>query len=253
MGLIFITVAPLAWTFVRHRPEDVGLKPDGGDTEREVSVQGNEAVPEESWTAREALHSRSFWLVAVGFMLTSFPGSSIFIHMSSFVQSKGFSLSEGALAVSFYGAGTLAGRFTWGFLIPRLGVYRSLVLYGFGYGLSILLFVAPHSLPPIYATTILLGIAISGAQQMNVQAYADYFGRESLGQLLGYANFMASITGAAAPLVAAAAYDTTQSYSLVFSVWGVFALIAGACFLFSKPSRRMATVATPGLTNPNPM
>ena len=47
----------------------------------------------------EALHSRSFWLVAVGFMLTSFPGSSIFIHMSSFVQSKGFSLSEGALAV----------------------------------------------------------------------------------------------------------------------------------------------------------
>jgi MFS family permease len=239
MGLIFLTVAPMAWTWVRHRPEDVGLKPDGGDTSREVSVGARDAAStDDDWTAAEALHSRSFWLVAIGFMLTSFPGSSIFIHMSSFVQSKGFSLSEGALAVSFYGAGTLIGRFTWGYLIPRLGVHRSLVLYGIGYGLSILLFVAPHSLPPIYATTILLGIAISGSQQMNVQAYADYFGRTNLGALLGYAQLMASITGAAAPLIAAAAFDTTESYSIVFSVWGAFAIVAGVCFIFSKPARR---------------
>ena len=136
MGLIFLTVAPMAWHFVRHRPEDLGLKPDGGDTARDTRVGTDDVTPDEdSWTVREALHSRSFWLVAVGFMLTSFPGSSIFIHMSSFVQSKGFTLSEGALAVSFYGAGTLVGRFTWGFLIPRLGVHRSLVLYGFGYGM----------------------------------------------------------------------------------------------------------------------
>ena len=101
------------------------------------------------------------------------------------------------------------------------------MLYGLGYGLSILLFVAPHSLPPIYATTMLLGIAISGSQQMNVQAYADYFGRANLGALLGYAELMASLTGAAAPLMAAAAFDTTESYSLVFSIWGIFALAAG--------------------------
>jgi len=247
MGLIFLSVAPLAWVWIRHRPEDVGLKPDGGDTPREVSVGPESAAANDDWTAAEALHSRSFWLVAVGFMLTSFPASSIFIHMSSFVQSKGFSLSEGALAVSFYGAGTLIGRFTWGYLIPKLGVHRSLVLYGIGYGLSILLFVAPHSLPPIYATTILLGIAISGSQQMNVQAYADYFGRTNLGALLGYAQLMASLTGAAAPLVAAAAFDTTESYSLVFSIWGVFALAAGVCFVFSKPARtrRAAGVAEP--------
>jgi sugar phosphate permease len=238
MGLIFLIVAPMAWAFVRHRPEDLGLKPDGGDSARDDSVTPATGAPvEESWTVREALHSRSFWLVAVGFMLTSFPGSSIFIHMSSFVQSKGFSLSEGALAVSFYGAGTLVGRFTWGFLIPRLGVHRSLVTYGFGYGLSILCFVAPQSLPPIYATTVLLGIAISGSQQMNVQAYADYFGRGNLGGIMGYASLMSSITGSAAPLIAAAAFDTTESYSIVFSLWGVFAMVAGACFLFSKPRR----------------
>jgi sugar phosphate permease len=245
MGLIFLIVAPMAWHFVRHRPEDLGLKPDGGDVAPYAGGANDVQPADESWTTREALHSRSFWLVAVGFMLTSFPGSSIFIHMSSFVQSKGFSLSEGALAVSFYGAGTLAGRFTWGFLIPRLGVHRSLVLYGIGYGVSILLFVAPHSLLPIYATTVLLGIAISGSQQMNVQAYADYFGRRNLGSLLGTASLMSSLTGAAAPLVAAAAFDTTESYSFVFSTWGVFALIAGTCFLFSRPSERPVREVVP--------
>jgi fucose permease len=168
-------------------------------------------------------------------MLTSFPAASIFVHMSSFVQSKGFSSSEGAICVSFYGVGVLLGRFVWGWLVGRLRIHRSLIAYSFIYGVSIFLFVVPQSLPPIYATTVLLGIAIAGALQLNVQAFGDYFGRGIVGTLLGYAGGMAALTGATAPLIAAAMYDRTESYVLTFCVWGVFCLVASALFVFCRP------------------
>jgi MFS family permease len=164
--------------------------------------------------------------------------------MPSFVESKGFSSSAGAAAISFYGAGVLIGRFVWGFVVGRLGVYKALVAYGFGYGVSIFLFVAPYNLPAIYATTVLLGISIAGAQQLQVQAFADYFGRRIVGSLLGYAGIGSALTGAAAPLVAAAAYDHSNSYVLTFSFFGGFCLLAGVAFLFSKPSLQ-ASAATP--------
>jgi len=115
MGLMLWAIAPLAWLAIRHRPEDLGLQPDGagvaaspGSAPVEQAAFGE---PEQYWTVRRALRSRSFWLLTIGFMLTMLPGSSIFIHMSAYVQSRGFSVEAGAAAVSFYGLGVLLGRF----------------------------------------------------------------------------------------------------------------------------------------------
>jgi sugar phosphate permease len=248
MALLFVVVAPMAWFWVGKRPEDFGLVPDGEENAPSPSAAAaptRAAGPEPDWTVGQALRSRSFWLIAGGFMLTSFPAASIFIHMASFVETKGFTASEGALAVSFYGVGVLVGRFTWGFLTARVGVYRALVAYGFGYGLSILMFVAPHNLPAIYGTTVLLGIAIAGSQQLHVLVFPEYFGRRIVGSLLGYAGAISAVTSAAAPLLAAAAYDRTQSFSTTFTVFGAFCLIAGVAFIFSKPQPERAMRLSP--------
>ncbi|MPZ48006.1 MAG: MFS transporter [Dehalococcoidia bacterium] len=248
MALLFFAIAPLAWVWVRRRPEDLGLRADGDDTSPVSGAQATDmqSVEEPSWTVRQALRSRPFWLLTFAFMLTSFPAASIFIHMASFVESKGFSPAAGAAAVSVYGGGVLAGRFLWGYIVARVGVQRALVAYGFGYGVSIFLFVLPDSLPAIYATTALLGIGIAGAQQLQVQAYPEYFGRRIVGTLFGYANVVAALTGATAPLLAAAAYDRSQSYQATFLVFGAFCLVAGVAFLFSKPERSPAVAQAQG-------
>jgi sugar phosphate permease len=51
---------------VRRRPEDLGLRPDGDPPQAEHEGTGQPAraaapVVDEDWTAREALHSVSFW------------------------------------------------------------------------------------------------------------------------------------------------------------------------------------------------
>ena len=201
MGAMFLAIAPLAWTVIRKTPEEVGLLPDG-DAE---PASGAAGVTEEAgdvvddWTVGEALRSRSFWFLTAGFTLTMLPASSIFIHMTSYVQSKGYSLEEGAAAVSIYGFAAVIGRVFWGFAVGRMGLQRSLVAWAMLYGVSIILYALPASIFAIYIVTILLGIAVAGSLQFRAQTLPDYFGRSIVGSLTGYSSAIATLAAAAAP------------------------------------------------------
>jgi MFS family permease len=239
MGLMFWAIAPLAWASIRRRPEDVGLHADGLD-ERDAAAEAAQASLQDEaqgWTVNAALRSRSFWLLTAGFTLTMLPASSIFIHMSSYVQSRGFSIETGAAAVSIYGFGAVFGRIVWGIIVGRAGLHRSLVLWALMYGVSIILYALAVSIVAIYATTIFLGIAVAGSLQFRAQAFPDYFGRQIVGSLVGYSSAIGTLAGAAAPLIVALAFDLSDTYSGIFIAFGLCCIGAGAGFVFSKPSR----------------
>jgi len=239
MGAVFLAIAPLAWTAIRKTPEEVGLLPDGLTSAEASPVAGLNAGAEDGsdWTVGEALRSRSFWLLTAGFTLTMLPASSIYIHMTSYVQSKGFSLEEGAAAVSVYGLAAVFGRLVWGFVVGRLGLRRSMVAWGLLYGVSIWLYALPGAIWAIYATTVLLGIAVAGSLQFRAQAFPDYFGRNIVGSLIGYSSAVGTLAGAAAPLLVAFAFDRTGEYTGIFLVFGACCMAAGAGFVFSTPRR----------------
>src|SRR5690606_38073838 len=121
---------------------------------------------EAAWTVRQALHTRAFWLLTAGFLLVSMPSSAIFINISGFVQSHGFSKELGATVVSAYGFGVLLGRPVWGVFLARIGLYRTLVTFAVIYAVSIALFAFQTGLVGIFVTVLWLGIAISGSQLM---------------------------------------------------------------------------------------
>jgi sugar phosphate permease len=268
MGAVFLAIAPLAWTVIRRTPEDVGLLPDGGSAAAEEGVgdesqgytrghtqeggdpqQGHgraigpagSAEEDNDWTVREALRSRAFWLLTAGFTLTMLPASSIYIHMTSYVQNKGYSLEEGAAAVSIYGLAAVFGRLVWGIVVARLGLQRSLVAWAVLYGVSIFLYALPGAILAIYATTVLLGIAVAGSLQFRAQAFPDYFGRNIVGSLIGYSSGVATLAGAAAPLLVAFAFDRTGEYTGIFMVFGAACMAAGVGFVFSAPRRGAGT------------
>lgn len=238
MGSLFWLIAPLAWLAIRRTPEDVGLLPDGTDTPVvSASDVEREEVEDEGWTAARALRSKSFWLLTAGFTLTMLPASSIFIHMSSYVQNRGFSTEEGAAAVSIYGFGAVLGRFFWGAMVGWAGLHKSLVAWALMYGASIIVYALPAQLLAIYAATIFLGVAVAGSLQFRAQTFPDYFGRRIVGSLIGYSSAIATLAGAAAPLIVAYAFDASGSYSEIFIVFGLCCLAASAGFLLSTPRR----------------
>ncbi len=239
MGCMLLAVAPIAWTLVRRRPEDLGLAPDGDQRQPAPAIlprtDAGIEVAEPAWTAREVVRSSTFWLLTSGFTLTMLPASSIFIHMAAYVQSKGFSLEEGAAAVSIYGFGAMAGRFVWGFTLGRAGIRRALVMWGLLYGLSIIVYALPTSLLTIYAATVFLGVMIAGSLQFRAQTFPDYFGRHIVGTLVGYSFAIGTIAAATAPLLMAFAFDLTGSYTAIFITFGVCCIAASTGFALSRP------------------
>jgi MFS family permease len=167
------------------------------------------------------------------------PASSIYIHMTSYVQSKGYSLEEGAAAVSVYGLAAVMGRVVWGFVVGRTGLQKALVAWAVLYGVSICLYALPASILLIYATTILLGIAVAGSLQFRAQAFPDYFGRNIVGSLIGYSSAVTTLAAAAAPLLVAFAFDQTGEYTGIMLVFGASCMLAGVGFVFSSPKRRV--------------
>jgi OFA family oxalate/formate antiporter-like MFS transporter len=244
MGCMLCAVAPIAWLAIRRRPEDLGLSPDGDTAAQSEGApyprpEGRGVGPDDSstpsWTAHEVVRSASFWLLTLGFALTMLPASSIFIHMTAYIQSKGFSLEQGAAAVSIYGFGAVSGRFVWGFTVGRAGVRRALVLWGFAYGVSTIVYALPASLPGLYAATIFLGVTVGGSLQFRAQTFPDYFGRHIVGTLVGYSSAVGTVAGAVAPLLVAFAFDLTDSYTAIFVTFGICCIVASAGFALARP------------------
>ena len=238
MGVMFLAIAPLAWAAIRRRPEDLGLPVDGiALTIPDVHTNTEIALAAESTsTVSEALHSKTFWLLTLGFTLTMLPASSIFIHMSSYIQSKGFSETDGAAAVSIYGFGAVLGRFIWGYMVVRAGMQRSLVVWAVAYGVTIFLFALPNAIIALYFTTFLLGLTVSGSLQFRAQALPDYFGSHIAGALTGYSSAVGTLAGAVAPLIVAYSYDLSGAYEGIFILFAACCVMAGLAFMFSTPT-----------------
>ena len=242
MGVAVWLLVPLTWASVRRRPEDVGLLPDGDEIAPASDGSTPSTAPVEvQWTAPEALRTPAFWLLTIGFTLVGAPSSSIFVHMAPYVVSKGHSLAAGAAVVSWYGIGVLAGRPVYGFLIARIGVQRTLVVYAGTYGAVILAFLFPTGLLGIQLVAVLLGIAIAGGQQLQGQAYPDYFGRTVVGTLSGYASIAFTLARAGGPLFAALAFDIAQSYVFPFAAFGIGCLLGALAFAFAPAPRHPGT------------
>lgn len=103
----FALVIPVA-LLMRRRPEDIGLQPDGAATpppQPSPGGRGGSAVapsPETSWTVREAIRTRPYWLIVatacVGTLASSSVGFSLVPYL---VEGAGLSVTAAAGVLSF--------------------------------------------------------------------------------------------------------------------------------------------------------
>ena len=239
LGMMSLTVAPLAWITIRRRPEDIGQLPDGDLAPvagaATAASAGGRALRESPWTVQQALRTPAFWLLTFGFLCISMPSGTIFINISGFVQSHGFSRELGASMVGVYGFGVLLGRPTWGVMLSRVGLHRTMVTYATVYAVTIWVFAFQTSLAGIYVMVVMLGIAVSAGQLMNAQALPEYYGRKIVGALTGYSQVANTAIAGSAPMLTAAVFDATGGYRPAFLFFGATCALSAVAFFFSHP------------------
>ena len=240
---MFVVFAVITWLVVlmpafflmRRRPEDMGLYPDGirpsiAETRsRQQVYAAREVAPisEPIWNRREVLSTRSFWLLAASFGITSMAFQGINISLAPYIQDLN------------YGEATLASVMTVRAVImatslPIMGLLAEhshkisirvtpFVIQGIG---SFLFLLAGQPLF-LWMAVAVYGVGMSGVGVVQGVIWANYFGRLSLGLVRSTAYLVAFGFGAVGPIAMNAVFDTLGSYRPAFMVIiGLFTISA---------------------------
>ena len=258
LGFFSLALAVPMIIIMRRRPEDIGLLPDGAapnPSDTESSPAGSEAtsarsagpraVSETSSTAKEALRTRAFWVMATVTFLnvaaTSGLGFSLVPHLREFA---GLTTPQaaGVLSVSTFLA---LGSLVWGQLAGRVTARWCIVAALALSAAAALALLRVDSLLAAYVFGVLWGLFHGGLEVLMYILLADYFGRNSYGTIAGTLRpFEAGGLGVG-QLVGPLIYDFTGSYTLLILFSSGFLALSAALMLLTRRPMRPTSATGP--------
>ena len=244
---LVLVVAP-SLLFIRRRPEDLGLLPDGraagkpedmAPADRTQSVKkGPSTVDEVAWNRREALGTSAFWLIVITFGVSHVGVTGLNLHVFSFVSDQGHPAMVAALVMSIIAIMQFSTPMVWGLLAERVNVARLIMAKFLIQAGGILLALSDPGLVSLYAGFFLYGIGMGGTAILAELIWANYFGRTSLGKIRGMGSLITSAFSAGGPPFFGLLFDATQSYKLSFSIFiGMLFASAGLSLLLRPPKK----------------
>ena len=240
-------IVPLAAMLVRRQPEDLGMWPDGDpmhespDGSEVASQPAQRAGDEVSWTVKEATRSPVFWSLVTVFSMVSLAIGTVALHRIPDFADRGFNttLIAYATAVDAVFAGVATFAFGW-----TVRYVRARVLGAIGF-----LLLAIASVMTIYAaddftmfsSMSVFGFGIGGMMFLQNFIWADYFGREHVGAIRGFAMPINLIVGGIGAPLAGYVHEWTQTYDIMWWV-GVGLMVCSAVLVLATPAPKKPAV-----------
>jgi len=207
-GAVLLISIPIAAAFIREKPQDLGLLPDGAPLKN--STAGREAAAE-GLSTHEAWHTETFWIMVCAFFLVSASVQGCVVHTTAMLSDRGISAQTAALGSSLVGAAVLIGRVFTGYLLDRLFAPRvAAVFFGvaaLGIGLLWL-----GATPVAFAGGFFVGLGLGAEVDIIAYLTSRYFGLRAFGEIYSWAFAAFALAGALGPLIMGAGFDLTGSY-----------------------------------------
>src|SRR5262245_11999691 len=227
-GLVTLAfVVGPALLFMRRRPEDMGLLPDGQsqhESEAPVHETGSararlSATEDVVWSRSEALRTPAFWLIVITFGVAHIGVSGLNLHVFSFVSDQGHSSMVAALVMSTIAFMQFSTPIVWGLLAERSDIARLIMAKFLIQAAGISLALSSPGVLSLYSGFFLYGIGMGGTSILAEMIWANYFGRISLGKIRGMGSLLTHAFSAGGPPFFGFLFDATQSYLLSFSIF----------------------------------
>ncbi len=237
-GVILIMIGyPLARVF-RRRPEDFGETIDGlpisADTDAKTA-RPEDAGEQREFTARQALRTRAFWLLSSGHGVALLVVTAVNVHAINHMKnSLGYSIAQASLIITLMTAAQVVGVLIGGAIGDRTEkrVVAAICMLMHASGLLMLTYANGNAM--LVGFALLHGTAW-GLRGPFMQAIrADYFGRRSIGMILGLSAMITAIGQIAGPLLAGIMGDATGNYRLGFTVLASIAALGSLLFWFAR-------------------
>jgi len=233
LGSLTFLFSCLPALLVSRQPEDVGLLPDGIPVEH--SDQSSLVHPVRSYTASEAIRTKTMWILLLAIAAASLSPNGVPSTLVPMYIDKGFSTHLAALGFSIYGLFSMLARFFWGYLADRYHIRTVLIAIGVFTGMSMpLMLVLPGNFALVYAAFMGFGIGgFVGTQQL---VWPSYFGRNHLGAIVGLSMPVTFSVMAIGPLLMAQSFDRTGGYGFGLACMGISWVVCAVAMFFAKPA-----------------
>ncbi len=231
-AVVFLMSGIPALVFLRHRPEDMGLCPDGASA---ASDRGGAIHPpdrpdasaddsEPVWTRAQATRNKAFWVLICLNSLIPFAQAGINLHIYPFLTDQGFSQTTAVWILTTFAVSGMAGSAAWGILTERFRIQRLLAANVIGNGLIFLVlywavqfrFDGVSGTAAVFLLTALHGLFHGGRNPMIPVIWANFFGRRSLGAIYSLGNPFYFTANAIGPVFAGLFFDLFGSYAFPF-------------------------------------
>jgi MFS family permease len=251
MGLLVLgLLAPLN-LLLKHRPEDIGLEPDGdraaaiGTAAARTTNVVDAAWAAVDWTLGRAMRTTRFWWIALGYATGLFAWYAVQVHQTKYLVEVGFSTGYAAWALGFVSLAGIPGQIALGHLSDRIGrewvwtvgclgfalCYAALLVLSQAPAAAVLAFMVAAQGMLGYGLTSVIGAI--GVEIFQGPHYGTIFGTLMLAAIGG---------GAAGPWVTGALYDATGSYTLAFWI-AIGCSVLSAVAIWRAAPRRVRAVA----------
>jgi MFS family permease len=253
--LVLIVLLPLNGIFLRHKPQELGLYPDGldgpisapmggrrppsslprrGGTENPIDIMTND------WTLRRAIGTRRFWALVL-FPFFAFIGLFIIqVHNVKFLVDQGIDKMTAAYIFAMIGVVSSVFRIFWGWLSDR--IWREItyslgticICLGIG---SLLLMEITGQLALSYPFFIFFGMGWGVTAPLFMSIAADLFKGKGFGLIYGIVEGGIGVAGAIGAWSAGFIFDRTHSYQWAFLLGIIVVLISGLLSWVAAPRK----------------
>ena len=244
-AIIILAVGLPLMPIIRGRPERYGMRPDGGPDPRAATNTSRAMQTARDFTVGEAIRTRAFWLISFGHGSALLVVGAIMVHLiPHLVHRLEVSLASAALVVTVMTMTSMVGQIGGGLLGDRLDKRLICAAGMVAHCVALLGITFATSLGVVYFFAILHGLAWGGRGPLMGAIRADYFGRRSLGTIMGLSSVIVTLGIMFGPVFAGWMADQRGDYQLGFVVLASMTGMASVFFLAAKrpppPTRRLA-------------
>jgi len=245
--LIGVIVLPLFALFSHHKPQDIGLLPDGiylsekaESTFIQHTAEMNKTWAHINWTLKKAMHTHQFWLIFLAvFCVFGVVQNLVVVHQIALMRDVGLSNAIAILIVALWGGMMVVGNLS-GFISDKIGREKTFTLGCLAsiLGLVMLLLLEKTShgwIAYLYALFLGLGMGMNGP--VLGAALADMFQGKKFGSINGFVMLGFGLGGIVGPWVGGVMFDITKSYSGALILAILIMWIALALLWIAAPSK----------------
>jgi MFS family permease len=206
---IMLIPLPVVAAFLKERPENMGLLPDGvGEAPVPMPIVTNDV----GLALCEAVRTREFWTMVCSLFLVTASVHACFIHLPAILTDRGGSAQLAAFASSLFGVGLFMGRVGCGYLLDQFFAPRVAALLFSAVAIGIAFLGLGHAIWSACIAAVLVGLGIGAEVDIIAYLTSRYFGLRSYGAIFGWIWAVFGVSGGLGAYLMGFGFDKTGSY-----------------------------------------